>query len=304
MAARKATLSDTVFDGLRAFIRKHTGIWFRSRKRYLLESCLRRRLKACEVPDYETYLRYLRRGDDPDEITHLVNAVTINETSFFRHAAQFTALERALLPALVRQHRRRGSRRVRLWSAACSTGDEAYSLAILIKERVQPCFPDMRFEIVATDIDTERLAAARTGCYRQRAVRNVPKAYLSKFFQRSGKETYLLHRSVRNMVTFRRLNLVDEQAVRRMRNFDVIMCANVLIYFEAATKQRVLQALRRALRPGGYLFVGGSEALGNVAARFTPVRSGGVLAYQRLCDTASNAMPPAKGATRPPFSAR
>lgn len=286
----EATLSERVFTELRDLIRQHTGICFGDNKRYLLESRLRLRLVACEVTSYEAYLRYVKRGDDPNEIMQLINAVTINETSFFRHPAQFEALEQELLPALVRRRQDEGAHTVRLWSAACSAGDEPYSLAIVLKERVQPRFPRMRFEIVATDIDTEMLAAARTGRYRARAVRNIPTAYLHKYFRRSG-EAYVLKPSVKDMVTFRHLNLVDAQAARRMRDFDLIMCANVLIYFDAPTKQGVLQSLRRALRPGGYLFVGGSEALGEEKAGLQSVQSAGALAYQRPLDVPASAAP-------------
>lgn len=278
--ATEATLSEPTFNQLRALIREHVGISFRDNKRYLLESRVRSRLLACQVEDYEAYVRYLRENKNSREMTHLVNAVTINETSFYRNPAQFEALAQDLLPTLIAQRRREGTRRVRLWSAACSTGDEAYSLAIIIKERLKPRFPHVQFDIVATDIDTDVLDTARAGRYRARAVRNVPTAYLHKLFQRDG-DAYVLHSSVRDMVTFRQLNLVDPAAMRSMRNFDVVMCANVLIYFNESKKKRVLQSLRRALRPGGYLFVGGSEALGGSSIPFAPVRTEGALAYQR-----------------------
>ena len=279
-AVMEATLSERTFDRLRSLICERTGICFRDNKRYLLESRVRLRLAACEVTSYEAYVRYLEQEDDPNELMQLINAVTINETSFFRHPAQFDALEQELLPRLVTQRQREGKQTVRLWSAACSAGDEAYTLAIIIRERVQKRFPRMKFEIVGTDIDTEVLAAARAGRYRARAVRNVPTAYLHKFFNRND-ETYVLDPVIRQMVTFKRLNLADQQAMQRMRGFDIIMCANVLIYFDAPAKNRVLQALRFALHPGGYLFVGGSETLGDTAGAFVPVRSEGAIAYRR-----------------------
>lgn len=278
-ASERATLSEQTFDRLRRIVCEHTGIRFPDEKRYLLESRVRPRLAACGMSTFERYVRYLETNGT-DEIPHLINAVTINETSFFRHPAQFDALEQELLPELIRQRRREGTETVRLWSAACSTGDEAYSLAILIKARVKPRFPQMRFQIVATDIDTEALATARAGRYHERAVRNVPTAYLHRFFRRSGK-TYILRSSVRDMVTFHPLNLVDEQDVGRMQNVDVVMCANVLIYFDDSKKQRVLHSLHQALRPGGYLFVGGPETLGETTVPFETVRDTGALVYRR-----------------------
>lgn len=278
--ALEATLSERAFDQLRSIIRERAGIQFPDEKRYLLESRVRPRLVACGVASFEAYVRYLQRENDSSEITRLVNAVTINETSFFRHPSQFTALENVVLPELAEQRQEEGSTTVRLWSAACSAGDEAYSLALIVKERLAARFPRMEFEIIGSDIDTEVLREARSGEYRKRALRNLPTAYLHKYFRRTGN-TFALHSSIRDMVTFKALNLADPTDMRRMRDFDVIMCANVLIYFDQSRKRRVLQLLYRALRPGGYLFVGGSEALGNSASQFESVQEEGALAYRR-----------------------
>lgn len=279
--ALEATLSEHAFNQLRSIIQKRAGVQFPDEKRYLLESRVRPRLVACEVSSFEAYVRYLQQEYDPEEITHLLNAVTINETSFFRHPVQFEALGDVLLPELVEQRREARTTTVRLWSAACSAGDEAYSLAILIKERIEPRFPRMTFEIIGSDIDTEVLKEARCGEYRKRAIRNVPTAYLHKYFRRTG-DTFVLHSSIREMVTFKALNLADPMDMRGMQDFDVIMCANVLIYFGQSQKKRVLQSLHRALRPGGYLLVGGSEALGESASQFESVQEKGALAYRRV----------------------
>lgn len=277
--AAEATLSMQTFDRLRSIIRERTGLDFPDEKRYLLESRLKPRLLAMGVPDFETYVNRLER-DGTGEITNLVNAVTINETAFFRHPAQFEALEERILPEVVQRRRREGTTSVRLWSAACSAGDEAYSLAILVRDILEPRHPHVDFQIVGTDIDTEVLEAARRGRYRQRAVRNVPAAYLHKYFERSD-EVFTIQPSIREMVEFRPLNLTDDRDMRQMRNFDLIMCANVLIYFDDTAKRNVLRALYRSLRPGGYLFVGGSETLGNLEVPLEPVREEGALAYQR-----------------------
>ena len=260
-------------------MREHAGIDFPDEKRYLLESRVKPRLLAQEVPDFETYADRLEQGDTR-EIARLVNAVTINETAFFRHPSQFEALEDTILPELVRLHQQERSGPMRLWSAACSAGDEAYSLAILIRETIGPRHPRMDYEIVGTDIDTEVLEEARAGRYRKRSVRNVPPAYLRDYFDRSG-EAFVVDPAIRDMVEFRPLNLTDAQDMRRMRNFDLIMCANVLIYFNETSKKNVLQGLYRSLRPGGYLFVGGSAALGELDVPPDPVRHERALAHPR-----------------------
>ena len=277
--AAEASLSRQTFNRLRDLVREHAGIDFPDEKRYLLESRVKPRLMAQEVPDFETYADRLEQGDTR-EIARLVNAVTINETAFFRHPSQFEALEDTILPELVRLHQQERSGPMRLWSAACSAGDEAYSLAILIRETIGPRHPRMDYEIVGTDIDTEVLEEARAGRYRKRSVRNVPPAYLRDYFDRSG-EAFVVDPAIRDMVEFRPLNLTDAQDMRRMRNFDLIMCANVLIYFNETSKKNVLQGLYRSLRPGGYLFVGGSEALGELDVPLEPVRHEGALAYRR-----------------------
>ncbi|MCS3663866.1 CheR family methyltransferase [Salinibacter ruber] len=275
----EASLSRQTFNRLRDLVREHAGIDFPDEKRYLLESRVKPRLLAQEVPDFETYADRLEQGDTR-EIARLVNAVTINETAFFRHPSQFEALEDTILPELVRLHQQERSGPMRLWSAACSAGDEAYSLAILIWETIEPRHPRMDYEIVGTDIDTAVLEEARAGRYRKRSVRNVPPAYLRDYFDRSG-EAFVVDPAIRDMVEFRPLNLTDAQDMRRMRNFDLIMCANVLIYFNETSKKDVLQGLYRSLRPGGYLFVGGSEALGGLDVPLEPVRHEGALAYRR-----------------------
>ena len=277
--AAEASLSRQTFNRLRDLVREHAGIDFPDEKRYLLESRVRPRLLAQDVPDFETYADRLEQGDTR-EIARLVNAVTINETAFFRHPSQFEALEDTILPELVRLHQQERSGPMRLWSAACSAGDEAYSLAILIRETIGPRHPRMDYEIVGTDIDTEVLEEARAGRYRKRSVRNVPPAYLRDYFDHSG-EAFVVDPAIRDMVEFRPLNLTDAQDMRRMRNFDLIMCANVLIYFNETSKKDVLQGLYRSLRPGGYLFVGGSEALGELDVPLEPVRHEGALAYRR-----------------------
>lgn len=278
--ALEATLSEQTFNQLCSIIQDRAGIQFPDEKRYLLESRVRSRLVACGFSSFEAYVHHLQGNYDPQEMTRLLNAVTINETSFFRHSAQFDALREELLPELIGQRREMGTKTVHLWSAACSAGDEAYSLAILVKERIKPRFPHMDFQIIGTDINTEVLEKARAGEYRERSIRNVPTAYLHKYFRRDG-DTFTLHSSIREMVTFKALNLADSRDMRKMRNYDVIMCANVLIYFDQAQKKRVLEYMRRALRPGGYLFVGGSEALGDSASQFESVQREGALVYRR-----------------------
>jgi chemotaxis protein methyltransferase CheR len=290
-------LSDAAFEELRRFIYERTGIYFRDNKRYLLESRLKRRVEALGLDGFDAYVGRLRSAFASAELTELVNAVTINETYFFRHADQHEHFVRELLPTIVEERLARGQRRVRIWSAACSTGDEPYTLALLILEHLQPRYPHVTFEIVGTDIDTDVVARARRAVYGTYAVRNVPPALLAKYFTRSGTDRepeYTLSPRARNLASFRQANLADEAAMRRMRDVDAIFCANVLIYFDQAAKERVTASLYGALRDGGYLFVGVSETLYGVTQAFQPVRFAQSIAYRK-----EPAEPPSRVGTVP-----
>lgn len=276
--ADESGLSRRAFDELRAFIYDQTGIYFRDNKRYLLESQVGRRLKALDLSSFEEYIELVQNGQRHTELPALVNAVTINETFFFRHPQQYEAITKKLLPELIEARNR--PQQVRIWSAACSTGDEPYTIAMLLKEHVQHRFPDTKFDIVGTDINTEVLQTARNGVYGSYAVRNLPAEYLHKYFTPEG-DHYVLSPALREMVRFKHLNLTDRYAIQQLRNFDIILCANVLIYFDDETKQSVISNLYNSLRHGGYLFVGTSETLHGVTRAFQPARFNNTIAYKK-----------------------
>lgn len=275
-------LSTEMFGQLRAYIYEKTGIYFQDNKLYLLESRVGQRLRALGMRDFSAYFNYVRNGGTFRELPLLINAVTINETYFFRNTSQFEVLEADILPALIEQRRHEGTRRIRLWSAACSTGDEPYSLAIMVRERLLPRYRDVSFEIIGTDINTDVLDVARRGVYGPYAVRNVPPSQLARYFD-IDEERYTLRPDVRDMVTFRQVNLVDRAAMMRMRDVDVVLCANVLIYFDQPARQQAVASFYGSLNAGGYLLVGFSETLYGVTQAFRPVRFNKTIAYQKEC---------------------
>ena len=250
--SNRSKLTEQTFADLRSFIYDRTGIYFQDNKRYLMESRIGKRLTELELPDYGAYLKHLRNGGMRTELSNLVNAITINETFFFRNTAQLEVMESDLLPELIKLREQDGSRRIRIWSAACSTGDEPYTVALMLKEKMQPRYPHIRFEIVGTDINTEVLDVARKGTYGAYAMRNVPATYQTKYFTREG-DRHTLMPEIRNMVTFKHLNLMDRTGMMMMRNIDFILCANVLIYFDTASKQKVVSSFYNSLLPGGKL---------------------------------------------------
>ncbi len=274
------TLSEDLFKQLRTFIYERTGIFFADNKKYLLESRVNRRLSALGMKTFGEYYHALLNGSGPAEMGHLINTITINETFFFRNEPQFAALEGTILPQMIALRRQSGINRVRIWSAASSTGEEPYTIALIIREKFQPRFPGVKFEIVATDINTQVLDVARRGIYKEYSIRNVPGDYMQKYFRRDG-DKYILHEEAKKMVEFRQLNLFDKASMRLMRDFDVVIAANVLIYFDFNSKQSVVSSVYNSLNKGGYFFVGYSETLYGVSQALKPVHFEKAIAYRK-----------------------
>jgi chemotaxis protein methyltransferase CheR len=273
-------LDQALFREFRSAIYSHSGIYFEDNKRYLLESRLSQRMQALGLQTFEAYRNLLSSPTGTAELHSLTNAVTINETFFFRHPTHLELLEKQILPQLARARANTLSPRVRIWSAACSSGDEPYSIALLIRDRIQPLYPRTVFEVVGTDIDSTILAAAQKATFAPYAVRNIPPPLLDRYFDRQG-DRYILDPRVRDLVRFKQLNLNDEAAMLSMRGFDIAICANVLIYFDVAAKKRALKALHSALNPDGFLFIGFSETLFGVSDSFVAERIEKTLVYRR-----------------------
>ncbi len=273
-------MPDDMFNQLRNFIYSRTGIFFADNKKYLLESRVGRRLTALGLKSFREYFVTLMNGTGAAEMPLLVNAITINETFFFRNEPQFDALERILVPELIEKKRATGSNKIRIWSAASSTGEEPYTIALIIKEKLQPRYPTVRFEVVGTDINTQVLDVARRGVYKEYSIRNVPRNYMTKYFSQNG-DKFILNDDVRRSVDFRQLNLFDKDAMRVMRDFDVVFAANVLIYFDFNSKQAVVSSIYNSLNKGGYFFVGYSETLYGLSQAFKPVHYDKAIAYRK-----------------------
>lgn len=280
LLSQSAKLSDDTFLQLRKFIYERTGIFFADNKKYLLESRVSRRLSALGLNSYQGYFSILMNGQGEAELSHLINSITINETFFFRNEPQFNVLEESILPELIRKRKEDGTNKVRIWSAASSTGEEPHTIALIIREKFQPRFPFTKFEIVGTDINTQVLDTARRGVYKDYAVRNIPKAYLDKYCRQDG-DKFVLSEEVRKMTDFRQMNLFDRNAMRAMRGFDVVFAANVLIYFDFNSKQTVVSSIYGSLNKGGYFFVGYSETLYGLTQVFKPVHFDKAIAYRK-----------------------
>jgi len=259
------SLSIQTFKSLSTFIYERTGIFYPEKKKYLLEARIRKRLQTLGIPDFEEYDYYLRYGQHQEtEFSFLYGVITTNETSFFRNVPQLEAFTAFVVPSLLES---RKNSVLRIWSAGSSSGEEAYSYALLYLERLLPLYPGLRIEIVGTDISQSVLKTAQAGEYGRYAIRNLPQNYLNKYFIVDG-ERYTLREEIKEFVTFQTLNLMDRQQVRLMKNFDIILCCNVLIYFDQKAKIQVVADLYNCLNFGGYFFVGFSELLHGISSAF------------------------------------
>lgn len=277
---KPTALKDNEFNELREIIYRNTGLYFPETKRYLLETRIYQRMRALQINEPIEYLRILRKDGEQGEFPQLVNSITINETYFFRNEFQLKAFEESILPEVI-EHRQQGIKKyIRIWSAGCSSGEEPYTLAMIIKERIQPRYPDVNFQIWGTDINTSVLKKAEKGVYREYSIRRMPTRYLNKFFTRKN-DLYILDETIRKMVFFKHLNLLDKQKMDVMRMFDIIFCANVLIYFDEEAKRKVVASLYDALNPGGYLLMGYSEVMYGVSQAFKPVHFNRAIGYKK-----------------------
>jgi chemotaxis protein methyltransferase CheR len=256
-------LSEAQFQRIRTLVHGLCGISLGDEKQGLVQTRLARRLRQLALADFGAYLEHVERDLSGQELTHLVDALTTNKTGFFREPEHFRFLQRQVLPRLDTP-----GVRLRLWSAGCSSGEEAYSLAITLHEAL-PDAGRRDVRILATDISTAVLAQAREAVYGAKAVQEVPEGLLRRHFVRLrglSPPAYRVHEQVRAMVHVARLNLVGSWPMRGP--FQVIFCRNVMIYFDQRTRQELVQRLWELLAPGGYLFVGHSESLASLTHEF------------------------------------
>ena len=262
---REFRFTDRDFTRIRALVSQHTGIALSEAKREMVYSRLVRRLRALRLESFEHYYTLLEAGD-AGELVQFVNAVTTNLTAFFREAHHFDALAATLLPELMRNQAR--NRRLRLWSAGCSTGEEPYSIAMVVQETL-PAAENWDVKILATDIDSNVLSTASRGIYSEERLSGISRPRLQRWFRKGTGANAGLVRVVpelQALISFRQLNLMHAWPMRQP--FDVIFCRNVVIYFDKATQRRLFDRFANGLDRAGYLVVGHSESLFNITERF------------------------------------
>ena len=281
------SLSDEQFRRFRDLIARRSGIYIHAADRDALCGHLLARMSQCGVTSFTDYLRRLGPSAEGGEFQALLDLVTIQETYFFRDQAQFMALQRYVLPELLKARSGTGEP-LRIWSAGCSTGEEPYTIAMVLAESLAgvACPPPY---ILATDVSQGALAVARRGIYGERSLRSTPAHYQERFFTRAG-ETYILKGAIKQMVEFRPFNLMSTPYPGAGGpGWDVIFCRNVTIYFKPETTKAVVRRFYEPLGEGGYLFTGFSESLRYLSRDFLTVQVGGVFLYKRSgagCDRA------------------
>ncbi len=274
-------LSEPTFNMLRQFIYDSCGIYFQDNKKYLLESRILKRINFLGLNSYEEYIDYIKsHTNNGVEKKYLYEAITINETFFFRNQPQLDALVSTVIPEIISQKTGPDKYKLKIWSAASSSGEEAYSVGMTFLDLIKPKYPAIELEIIGTDINHAVVETAKAAKYKEYSIRNTPAYYLKKYF-RPNQNTFELDPAVKKMVTFKLLNLYDDASMKTMYNFDIIFCANVLIYFDQKSKMKVVSHLYNALNKGGYLFIGYAETLHTISKAFKLVSFPKTIGYKK-----------------------
>jgi chemotaxis protein methyltransferase CheR len=277
LARPRVEMTREEFRIIRDIVHEYCGIFFQDDVTYLLERRLQPRLEELGLPSFTEYHRHLRyHAKRRVELEEIIELLTTNETYFFREEYQLRAFSEEILPELL--DRRRAERRLRLWSAGCSTGEEAYSIAMLVREEPRAAGWDV--EIFGNDISRRVLQVARRGIYSRSSFRRLEPFYQRRYFQPVG-DRFQVDAALRAMVSFGQLNLLDGEMLQLVGLVDAIFCRNVLIYFDKPARLKVLRSFYDKLQPRGYLLLGHSESLIHVSTDFELVHLKNDMVYRR-----------------------
>jgi len=264
------------YEHIRALMREHTGVALDADKDYLVESRLTRMLKAGDIDSLAELVRRLQTEPPASNLRQdVIDAMLTGETSFFRDIKPFEVLKSHVLPELI--EKRQAERRLHIWCGACSSGQEPYSIAMLLREHF-PMLASWRMQLIATDMSRQMLERAKDGCYSQMEVgRGLPASLLIRYFRQAGL-IWQIREEIRDMVRFEYLNLSEDWPL--LDRMDLVFLRNVLIYFDADGKKSVLRKIRHILKPGGYLFLGGAETTAYLDNAYEPVHLDKTVCYR------------------------
>lgn len=272
-------MSDEEFRLIRDLVYGHSGMFFDNDSKYLLEKRLGRRVLFHQLSAFREYYHFLRYNREKEqELSDIMDILTTNETYFFREAFQLKAFTDEIIPEIIAEKEKKGERSLRIWSAGCSSGEEPYTIAMLLLE--MGCCKGWRVEIIGTDISHRVLQQARKAIYGKSAFRATDASYIKRFFQEQDG-SFKIADSVKELVTISHLNLFDQNRLALLGRMDIIFCRNVIIYFDQTAKKKVVDIFSRMLREGGYLLLGHSESLMNISTAFTLKHLKNDMVYQK-----------------------
>lgn len=263
-------LNDNEFKLFRDLIYKESWINFTPTNKPILEIRLKERLKKLKIENIDDYYKLILTNKD--EMKNLIDSVTTNLTSFFRYKVHFEALEHHVFPDL--KEKKKNFKHIRIWSAGCSTGEEAYSIAMVAKESFDPSW---KIEIMASDISFNVLIKAKEGFYSQEKIEDIPEKYLHKYMIKVG-DGYSIKNEIRELIQFDYHNIMNEPTTK---NFDIIFCRNVIIYFDAIGQQSVVDIFYNSMNEYGYFFIGHSESLFGMKTKFIFKKIGNACLYMK-----------------------
>ena len=275
-------ITDEEFIQLRDFIYQQCGIFIAENRKYLVENRLSNRIKDLNLKSYSEYYNFLRfDASRREELNKLFEVVTTNETSFFRNPPQLKVFQEYVLGEVIAACRQSGKKRIRIWSAGCSTGEEPYTLAIILHEVLKSEIASWDIKITANDLSEAVLTAARRGVYNEYALRTTPPEIIRNYFTKEGT-TYKINQPLKRLVSFGQINLSDRDQLRRVEKSQIVFCRNVIIYFDDEMKRKVIGAFYDNLEPNGMLLIGHSESLHNISRAFKPEHHTGTIVYRKL----------------------
>lgn len=277
---KELKISDQEFTNLRDFIYAECGIYIADNRKYLLENRLGNRLKKLNLKGFDEYYNLLRfDAGKAMEIKKLFEVITTNETSFYRNPPQLEVFQKEILPDVLAGCRKNG-KKLRIWSAGCSTGEEPYTISMIINEVLKNEIPAWDIRITANDLSERVLESARKAVYNDYTLRTTPPDLVRRYFD-VGEGQNRLKQEIKRLVSFGQINLNDRAQLKRVERSQIVFCRNVIIYFDDEMKKKVINAFYDNLLPGGYLVIGHSESLHNITRAFKPIHYPGSIIYKK-----------------------
>lgn len=278
---KSVRISDEEFVQLRDFIYEKSGIFVDEKRKYLFESRFSKRLAELRLNSFSEYIKYLKfDAMKHQELTKLFELVTTNETSFYRDIPQLKAFQEKVLKEKLDEQRDAGKLELNIWSAGCSSGEEPYTLSIMLHELLRMELARWKISITAVDLSSAMIEHAKRGVYKEYAFKTTPDEIKARYFT-EVEDGWKIKPPVTRLVNFRQMNLNETPSLKRIPRSHIVFCRNVIIYFDLDMKKRVVSSFYDNLLPGGYMMLGHSETLHKISSSFKPVYHPGTIAYRK-----------------------